>query len=57
MLKKTASMNYNRSIPEDKKNMNFYESGTREEFIALQLDRDSAVISILKEYNIYKGDF
>lgn len=45
MLKKPASMNYNISIPEDKKNMNFYESGTREEFIALQLDLEIQQLS------------
>ncbi len=36
--------------------VNLYESGIGEEFIALQLDLEiPTVISILKEYNIYKG--
>ncbi len=37
--------------------VNLYESGIGEEFIALQLDLEiPTVISILKEYNIYRGD-
>jgi len=36
--------------------VNLYESGIGEEFIAMQLDLEiPTVISILKEYNIYKG--
>ena len=44
-------------ISEDKKKVviNLYESGIGEEFIAMQLDMDiPAVISVLKEFNIYK---
>ena len=37
--------------------MNLYESGIGEEFIAMQLDLEiPTVISILKEYGIYKGN-
>ena len=37
--------------------MNLYESGIGEEFVAMQLDLEiPTVISILKEYGIYKGN-
>ena len=59
-MSKPASVDYNRSMSEEEKKrivINLYESGIGEEFIALQLDLEiSTVISILKEYNIYKGD-
>ena len=59
-MSKPASVDYNRSMPEEEKKrivINLYESGIGEEFIALQLDLEiPTVISILKEYNIYKGD-
>lgn len=59
-MTKQASSNYNRAISQEEKNrivVNLYESGIGEEFIALQLDLEiPTVISILKEYNIYKGD-
>jgi hypothetical protein len=47
------------TITKDKKQivMNLYESGIGEEFIAMQLDLEiPTVISILKEYGIYKGN-
>jgi hypothetical protein len=55
-----ASLKYDRRpLPQvEKKNtvINLYESGIAEEFIGLQLDLEiPTVISILKEYNIYKG--
>jgi hypothetical protein len=60
-VKKTSTYHYNRPISlEEQKRVviNLYESGIAEEFIALQLDLETpAVIGILKEYNIYKGDF
>ena len=59
-MSKPASVEYNRQMPEEEKKrivVNLYESGIGEEFIALQLDLEiPTVISILKEYNIYKGD-
>jgi DNA invertase Pin-like site-specific DNA recombinase len=59
-MAKPASLKYDRPfLQEEKKNtvLNLYESGIGEEFIALQLDLEiPTVISILKEYNIYKGD-
>ena len=61
MLKKPESVDYNRPVPEDEKRnivLNLYESGIGEDFIALQLDLEiPTVISILKAYNVYKGDF
>jgi hypothetical protein len=58
---KQASADYNRPISQEEKKrivVNLYESGIGEEFIALQLDLEiPTVISILKDYNIYKGDF
>jgi hypothetical protein len=60
MLKKPATLHYNRPVPQGEQKMvviNLYESGIAEEFIALQLDIEiPSVISILKEYNIYKGN-
>jgi hypothetical protein len=47
------------AVSNDKKQivMNLYESGIGEEFIAMQLDLEiPTVISILKEYGIYKGN-
>jgi hypothetical protein len=59
-MSKPASVEYNREMPQEEKKrivVNLYESGIGEEFIALQLDLEiPTVISILKEYNIYKGD-
>ena len=59
-MSKPASVEYNRPMPQEEKKrivVNLYESGIGEEFIALQLDLEiPTVISILKEYNIYKGD-
>jgi hypothetical protein len=59
-MSKPASVDYNRSMSEEEKKrivINLYESGIGEEFIDLQLDLEiPTVISILKEYNIYKGD-
>ena len=56
-----AAFHYNRPVSqEDQKRIvvNLYESGIAEEFIALQLDLEiPAVIGILKESNIYKGNF
>jgi hypothetical protein len=58
-MSKPASLNYEIPFPEEEKKrivVNLYESGIGEEFIALQLDLEiPTVISILKEYNIYKG--
>ena len=58
-MAKPASLLYDRPLPEEEKKntfINLYESGIGEEFIALQLDLEiPTVISILKEYNIYKG--
>jgi hypothetical protein len=48
-----------KTISKDKKQivMNLYESGIGEEFVAMQLDLEiPTVISILKEYGIYKGN-
>ena len=60
MLKKPATFHYNRPISQAEQKrivINLYESGIAEEFIALQLDLEiPAVIGILKEYNIYKGN-
>jgi hypothetical protein len=62
MLKKPAAPTFHYNWPvsqEEQKRVviNLYESGIAEECIALQLDIDiPAVISILKEYNIYKGN-
>ena len=57
-MSKPASLNYGIPFPEEEKKrivVNLYESGIGEEFIALQLDLEiPTVISILKEYNIYK---
>jgi hypothetical protein len=59
-MSKPACVDYNRSMSEEEKKrivINLYESGIGEEFIDLQLDLEiPTVISILKEYNIYKGD-
>jgi hypothetical protein len=59
-MSKPASVEYNRPMPQEEKKrivVNLYESGIGEEFIALQLDLEiPTVISILKEYDIYKGD-
>jgi hypothetical protein len=58
---KPATFHYNRPVSQEEQKrvvINLYESGIAEEFIALQLDLEiPAVISILKEYNIYKGNF
>jgi hypothetical protein len=58
-MSKPTSLNYRRPFPEEEKKrivVNLYESGIGEEFIAMQLDLEiPTVISILKEYNIYKG--
>jgi hypothetical protein len=58
-MSKPASLNYGIPFPEEETKMivvNLYESGIGEEFIAMQLDLEiPTVISILKEYNIYKG--
>jgi hypothetical protein len=59
MLEKpAATFHYNRPVSEEEQKrvvINLYESGIAEEFIALQLDLEiPAVISILKEYHIYK---
>jgi hypothetical protein len=60
MLEKSATFHYNRPVSqEDQKRVviNLYESGIAEEFIAMQLDMEiPAVISVLKEYNVYKGN-
>jgi hypothetical protein len=51
-------MAHNENITLEKKEVirNLYLSGIGEEFIAMQLDLEiPTVISILKEYNIYKG--
>jgi hypothetical protein len=57
-MSKPASLNYGIPFPEEEKKrivVNLDESGIGEEFIALQLDLEiPTVISILKEYNIYK---
>ena len=57
---KPATFHYNRSVSQEEQKrvvINLYESGIAEEFIALQLDLEiPSVISILKEYNIYKGN-
>jgi hypothetical protein len=56
-----ATFHYNRLAPQEEQKrivINLYESGIGEEFIALQLDLEiSVVIGILKESNIYKGNF
>ena len=58
-MSKPASLNYGIPFPEGEKKrivVNLYESGIGEEFIAMQLDLEiPTVISILIEYNIYKG--
>ncbi|HET7389995.1 MAG TPA: hypothetical protein VFJ51_04160 [Nitrososphaeraceae archaeon] len=55
-----ATFHYNRPISQEEQKrvvINLYESGIAEEFIALQLDLEiPAVIGILKENNIYKGN-
>jgi hypothetical protein len=60
MLKKPTTFHYNRPVSQEEQKrvvINLYESGIAEEFIALQLDLEiPAVIRILKEYNIYKGN-
>jgi hypothetical protein len=61
MLKKpAATFHYNRPMSQEEQKrvvINLYESGIAEEFIALQLDLEiPSVTSILKEYNIYKGN-
>ncbi|MFL6321212.1 MAG: hypothetical protein ACJ71P_15735 [Nitrososphaeraceae archaeon] len=61
MLKKPSpTFHYNRPVSQEEQKrvvINLYESGIAEEFIALQLDIEiPSVISILKEYNIYKGN-
>ena len=59
-ISKPVSVDYNRPMSQEEKKrivVNLYESGIGEEFIALQLDLEiPTVISILKEYNVYKGD-
>ena len=56
-----ATFHYNRPVPQEEQKrivINLYESGIGEEFIALQLDLEiPVVIGILKESNIYKGNF
>jgi hypothetical protein len=56
-----AIFHYNRPVPQEEQKrivINLYESGIAEEFIALQLDLEiPVVIGILKESNIYKGNF
>ena len=58
MLNSTR-FHYNRPVSQEEQKrvvINLYESGIAEEFIAMQLDLEiPAVISILKENNIYKG--
>ena len=57
---KPATFHYNRPVPQEEQKrvvINLYESGIAEEFIAMQLDLEiPAVIRILKENNIYKGE-
>jgi hypothetical protein len=54
-----TTFHYNRPVSQEEQKrvvINLYESGIAEEFIAMQLDLEiPAVISILKENNIYKG--
>jgi hypothetical protein len=61
MLEKSATFHYNRPVSQEEQRrvvVNLYESGIGEEFIAMQLDLEiPAVITILKECNIYKGNF
>ena len=56
-----ARFHYNRPVPQEEQKrivLNLYESGIAEEFIALQLDLEiPVVIRILKESNIYRGNF
>jgi len=56
-----ATFHYNRPFPQEEQKrivINLYESGIAEEFIALQLDLEiPVVIRILKESNIYRGNF
>jgi hypothetical protein len=56
-----ATFHYNRPVPQEEQKrivINLYESGIAEEFIALQLDLEiPVVIRILKESNIYRGNF
>jgi hypothetical protein len=56
-----AIFQYNRPVPQEEQKrivINLYESGIAEEFIALQLDLEiPVVIGILKESNIYRGNF
>jgi hypothetical protein len=56
-----ATFQYNRPVPQEEQKrivINLYESGIAEEFIALQLDLEiPVVIRILKESNIYRGNF
>jgi hypothetical protein len=56
---KPATFHYNRPVSQEEQKrvvINLYESGIAEEFIALQDLEIPSVISILKEYNIYKGN-
>ena len=56
-----ATFHYDRPVPQEEQRrivINLYESGIAEEFIALQLDLEiPVVIRILKESNIYRGNF
>ncbi|HJT49199.1 MAG TPA: hypothetical protein VJ729_13530 [Nitrososphaeraceae archaeon] len=56
-----ATFHYNRPVSQEEQKrivVNLYESGIAEEFIAMQLDLEiPVVIGILKESNIYKGNF
>ncbi len=56
-----ATIHYNRPVPQEEQKrivINLYESGIAEEFIALQLNLEiPVVIGILKEFNIYRGNF
>ena len=56
-----ATFHYDRPVPQEEQKhivINLYESGIAEEFIALQLDLEiPVVIRILKESNIYRGNF
>ena len=56
-----ATFHYNKPVPQEEQKrigINLYKSGIAEEFIALQLDLEiPVVIGILKESNIYKGNF
>ena len=54
-----TTFHYNTPVSQEEQKrvvINLYESGIAEEFIAMQLDLEiPAVISILKENNVYKG--